>query len=181
MVERRIAASPNDDYVWVNAGWRYLNAGRLDDALRAASMVYNHPDVASLLGEIKLAQGELAEAVSIFEDDLDRQGRGQIQLGNLAYAYFKADQPSKAQPLLDELEAQADTRFVTLLPLAAVYFAAGDEARSYELLESAVQARERGVIFLGGSRIFAGQRDDPRFIAILEQVGLVRSELSTEN
>ena len=75
--------------------------------------------------------------------------------------------------MLDELEAQADTRFVPSLPLAAIYFAAGDEARGYELLESAVQTRERGVIFLNGSRSFSDQQDDPRFRAILEQVGLV--------
>jgi TolB-like protein/DNA-binding winged helix-turn-helix (wHTH) protein len=174
MVERRIAVSPNDDYVWVNAGWRYLRAGRFDEAIDAATRAHNHPDAATLLGDIKMAEGEFEEAISIFEDDLGRQGRGQIQLGNLAYAYFKAGQPSKAQPLLDELEAQADTRFVPPLPLAAIYFAAGDEARGYELLQSAVEARERGVIFLGGGTVFAEQRDDPRFAAILKQVGMAR-------
>ncbi len=172
MVERRIAVSPNDDYVWVNAGWRYLGAGRFDDAIDAATRAHNHPDAATLLGDIRMAEGKFEEAISIFEDDLDRQGRGQIQLGNLAYAYFKAGQPAKGQPLLDELEAQADTRFVPPLPLAAIYFAAGDEARGYELLESAVEARERGVIFLGGGTVFAEQRDDPRFAAILKQVGM---------
>jgi hypothetical protein len=74
--------------------------------------------------------------------------------------------------LLDELEAQADTRFVSPLPLAAIYFAAGNEARDYEFLESAVEIRERGVILLKVSGSFAGQRGDPRFIAIVEQVGL---------
>ena len=172
MIERRIEVSPDDDYVWVNAGWRYLRAGRLDDALRAATRVYNHPDTASLLGEIKLAQAELAEAISIFEDDVQRRGRSQIQLANLAYAYFRADQPAKAQPILDELEAQAETGFVAMLPLAAIYFAAGDEARGYQLLESAVEARERGVIFLNVSSVFAEQRDDPRYTAILKRVGL---------
>ncbi len=170
MVERRIEASPNDEYVWVNAGWRYFAAGRFDDAIDAATRAHSHPDAATLLGEIMLVQGKLAEAISVFEDDLDRQGRGQIQLGNLAYAYFKAGQATQAQPLLDELEAQADTRFVPPLPLAAIYFAAGDEARGYELLESAVEDRERGVIFLDSGTLFAEQRDDPRFIAILEQV-----------
>ncbi len=170
MVERRIEASPNDEYVWVNAGWRYLRADRFDDAMDAATRAHGHPDAANLLGEVMLAQGEFAEAISIFEDDLDRQGRGQIQLVNLAYAYFKAGRATKAQPLLDELEAQADTRFVPPLLLATLYFAAGDEERGYELLESAVEARQRAVIFLSSNRALAEQRDDPRFIAILEQV-----------
>ena len=32
-VERRIAANPNDPYVQVNAGWRYLNARLYDKAI----------------------------------------------------------------------------------------------------------------------------------------------------
>ena len=56
------------------------------------------------------------------------------------------------------------------LLLATLYFAAGDEERGYELLESAVEARQRAVIFLSSNRALAEQRDDPRFIAILEQV-----------
>lgn len=172
MVERRIEASPDDQYVWMNAGWRYLRAGRLDDATRAAMLAQNHPDAANLLGDIKLAQGEIAEAISVYEDDLRRQGRGQMQLGNLAYVYFIADQPSKAQPFLDELEAQADTRFVPSLTFAAIYFAAGNEARGYEMLESAVETRERGVIFLNVSLAFADQRADPRFADVVKRVGL---------
>jgi hypothetical protein len=73
---------------------------------------------------------------------------------------------------LDELESQSDTRFVSSLTLAAIYFAKGDEGRAYELLESAVEDRERGVIFLNVSGAFAGQRNDPRFIAIVKRVGL---------
>jgi TolB-like protein len=174
MVERRIEASPDDEYVWVNAGWRYLHAGRLDDAIRAAILAQNHPDAANLLGDIKLVQGEFAEAISVYEDDLHRQGRGQMQIGNLAYAYFLAGQPSKAQPFLDELEARTDTHFVPALTLAAIYFAAGDEARGYEMLDSAVETRERGVIFLDVSQTFADQRDDPRFRTILERAGLLK-------
>ena len=173
MVERRIEASPDDPYVWMNAGWRYLRAGRLDDATRAVMLAQNHPDSANLLGKIKLAQGETAEAISVYEEDLHRQGRGPMQLGNLAYAYFMADQPSKGQPFLEELETRADTRFVPSLTFAAIYFAAGDEARGYEMLESAVETRERGVIFLNVNDTFADQRHDPRFQVILERAGLL--------
>jgi hypothetical protein len=44
--------------------------------------------------------------------------------------------------------------------------------RGYELLESAVEDRERGVIFLNTNNALADQRADPRFIAILKRIGL---------
>jgi predicted Zn-dependent protease len=172
MVERRLEAAPDDEYVQVNAGWRYLQAGRPDDAVRAAARAEGHPDAASLLGSSKLAQGEVADAIAVFEDDLRRQGRGQQQVGNLAYAYFKAGDIAKAQVLLDELEGEADTQYVSPLLLAAIHFAAGNEARGYELLNAAVDARARGVIFLNVSTSFADQRGDPQFTAILKRIGL---------
>jgi TolB-like protein/DNA-binding winged helix-turn-helix (wHTH) protein/Tfp pilus assembly protein PilF len=172
LVERRLEAAPDDDYVHVNAGWRYLHAGRPDDAIRVAARAKSHPDAASLLGFSKLAQGELAEAIAVFEEDLRHQGRGQIQLGNLAYAHFRAGNESKARVLLDELKAEAEGPYVSPLLLAAVHLAAGYEARGYELLNAAVDARARGVIFLNVSPSFADRRGDPQFTAVLERVGL---------
>lgn len=173
IVERRLEATPDDHYVQVNAGWRYLHAGRLDDAIRAARSAGDHPDSASLLGFSKLAQGNLAEATAVFEEDLRGSGRGQMQLGNLAYAYFRIGERSKAQALLDELEAQAEARYVSPVLLAAIHFAEGNEPRGYELLDTAVDARARGLIFLNVSVSFADQRGDPRFTAVLNRVGLL--------
>jgi tetratricopeptide (TPR) repeat protein len=172
MVERRLEAAPDDDYVQVNAGWRYLHAGRPDDAIRAATRADSHPDAASLLGLSQLAQGEIAEAIAVFEEDLRRRGRGSIQLSNLAYAYFKAGEETKARALLDELEGEADVPYLSPLLLAAVHFAAGNEAHGYELLNAAVDARARGVIFLNVSTSFADRRGDPQFTAVLKRVGL---------
>lgn len=177
LVERRLEATPNDDYVQVNAGWRYLHADRPDDAIRAATRAERHPDAASLLGYSKLAQGKLAEAIAVFEGDLRRQGRGRMQRGNLAYAHFRAGNESRARILLDELEGEAEDSHVSPLLLAAIHFAAGNEALGYEFLNAAVDARARGVIFLNVSKSFADRRGDPQFTAVLERVGLPAEEM----
>jgi len=172
MVEARLEATPDDEYAQVNAGWRYLHAGRADEAVRAAARAESHPDAASLLGLSRLAQGDLASAIDIFEDDLRRQGRGSIQLGNLAYACFRAGDESRGKVLLAELEGDTEALYLSPVLLAAVYFASGDETRGYALLNEAVDMRARGVIFLNVSPYFAAQRTDPRFTAVLERVGL---------
>jgi TolB-like protein/DNA-binding winged helix-turn-helix (wHTH) protein/tetratricopeptide (TPR) repeat protein len=172
MVERALDSSPENEYVQLNAGWRYLNARRYDDAIRAASLAGAHPDAGSLLGSSYLASGKLAQAITVFEKDLRRQGRGQRQLASLAIAYYRAGRESEARELLDELEREAKLRYLSPMTLAGVYFAAGDDERGYEMLDSAVEVRARRVIFLNVSDSFTEQRDDPRFKAILERVGL---------
>ncbi len=172
LVNTRLRAAPDDDYVKINAGWNLWRAGRYAEVIDLALQVRDHPDAYSLLGFAYLHSGEITMALAAFEEDIRRQGRGQTQLGNLAGAYFKAAEPAKAQSFLDELEGQADTEIVSPLMLSWIYFAKGNEARAYELLESAVDIRERGVIFLNVSSSFSEQREDPRFIAILERVGL---------
>jgi len=174
LVERRLAAAPDDDYVRINAGWNYLRAGRYADAIAMAEGVRDHPDAGGLAGYGYLASGDFDAALDALEDDLRRQGRNDAQLARLAYAFFRAGQPVKAQQYLDELEALAESRFVSPLSLASIYFAAGNDARGYEMLEAAVEARERGVIFLNVNRAFDAQRDDPRFIALVKRVGLPR-------
>lgn len=178
MVERQLEALPDDSYVRTNAGWRYLHAGRYSDAVDAALRSQGHPDARSLLGFGYMGDGDIDRAVAAFEEDMRRQGRGQTQIANLAYAYFKAGDRATAKPLLEELEGRSDTVFVSPTLRAAIYFASGNEERGYELLGQAVDARERNVIFLNVSVSFIEQRDDPRFIAIARRVGLPASDSS---
>lgn len=172
LVEGRLATAPDDDYVRINAGWNYLRAGRYDDAIAMAEGVRDHPDAGSLLGFGYLASGNVEAALAVLEDDLRRQGRNDAQLARLAYACFRAGERARGQQYLDELEALAESHFVSPLSLSMIYFAAGNDTRGYAMLEAAVAARERGVIFLNVNRAFDGQRDDPRFIALVERVGL---------
>jgi tetratricopeptide (TPR) repeat protein len=158
--------------VQINAGWRYYHAGRYDRAIEAAKLAAGHPDAASLMGYSHMADGDIEQAAAVFENDIRLRGRGDSQLANLANALYRAGEPARARLLLEELEKRADEHFVSPLSLAAVYFAAEDETRAYEMLESAVESRARGVIFLNVSTSFAAQRTDPRFVAILERVGL---------
>jgi TolB-like protein/DNA-binding winged helix-turn-helix (wHTH) protein/Tfp pilus assembly protein PilF len=172
LVEQRMKAAPEDPYVRINAGWRYYHAGRYDLAIEAAKLARDHPDAASLMGYSQMAKGDIERAVAVFEDDIRRRGRGDSQVANLANALYRMGQPARAGSLLEELEQRASEHFVSPLSLAAVYFAAENETRAYEMLESAVESRARGVIFLNISPSFAERRSDPRFVTILERVGL---------
>ncbi|MEL7448981.1 MAG: tetratricopeptide repeat protein, partial [Pseudomonadota bacterium] len=172
LVERRIAAHPNDPYVRINAGWRYLHAGLPDKAIEAATIAAEHRDSASLLGFSRLAQGDSAEAIRVFEAAMASQGRTPSNIANLAMAYYEAGRGTDAKGLLEELEAIAKDNYVSPGILANVYFASGDADRGFASLDRALEERTRDMIFLRVNRSLAGYRNDPRYLELVRSIGL---------
>ena len=170
-VEKRVAANPNDSYARVNAGWRYLNAGNIALAIDAATHGADHPDAPAILGLAYLAAGEADRAITVFEADLDAQGRKALQLSSLAYAYYKVGRNNEGQALLMELQAKAAESYLSPGLLAAVYFAAGDADNGFAMLDEAVSARAREVIFVQVDQMLKGHRDDPRYAALVREIG----------
>ncbi len=170
-IEKRIAANPNDSYVRVNAGWRYLNAGNIELAIDAATRGADHPDAPAVLGLAYLAAGEADRAIAVFETDLDAHGRKALQLSNLAYAYYKVGRDDEGQALFVELQEQAAESYLSPGLLAAVYFAAGDADNGFAMLDDAVSARAREVIFVQVDQMLKGHRDDPRYAALVREIG----------
>ncbi len=58
--------------------------------------------------------------------------------------------------------------------IASVHFAAGDAEQGFAQLEKALQQRSRDMIFLQVSAMLRGHRNDPRYTALVEQVGFRR-------
>ena len=171
LIERRIDANPNDPYVFANAGWRYLNAGKTDQAISAATRAASHPDANSVLGYSLIAAGDVARAIEVFEADLDRYPGNPVQLSNLATAYFKGGRAVAGQELLEELLATSADAYVSPALIAAVYFAAGDPDDGFAMLDEAVSARAREVIFVQVSQMLTGYREDPRYAALFREIG----------
>ena len=172
MIERRIEADPDDPYVWVNAGWRYLNAGQTDKAIEAAGRAAEHGDSTSIIGWSRLTDGDTKAAVEVFEAALEAEGRTVRNAANLAIAYFRDGRRADGQDLLAELEDFTLDNQVSPESLAAVYFVAGDADRGFELLEESYAERSRGMIFLRVSEYLRDYRDDPRYLELVARVGL---------
>jgi adenylate cyclase len=170
-LEKRIAATPNDPYVRVNAAWGFLHARQYSRAIEEAALAGQHPDARPVLGFAYLATGATDQAVGVLETDLRQQGRKPRQLSNLAVAYFKAGRVAEAQQLLEELQAAADARYFSPDLLADAYFAAGDADSGFKAYQEAVAARARGAIFLQLTPMLDGHREDPRYQALIQAVG----------
>jgi TolB-like protein/DNA-binding winged helix-turn-helix (wHTH) protein/Tfp pilus assembly protein PilF len=171
-IERSLAAAPNDPYVRINAGWRYLNAEDFDKAIAAAIAAPNHIDSKSLLGLSRLAQGDTGEAIDVFEAAVESDGRTARNVAHLAAAYYQDGRRADADLLLDELEDYARGNYLSPDLLALVYFSAGDADHGFALLNQAFEERSRGMIFLQVNEMLRDYRDDPRYLKLVEQVGL---------
>jgi TolB-like protein/DNA-binding winged helix-turn-helix (wHTH) protein len=172
LVEQRIAEGPVEDYVYVNAAWRYLNARQFDKAIDAGLRAGRHPDAPSALGTAYWRSGELPKAIGIYEEDLRTHPKNPQQLSNLASAYFVADRNAEGATLLGELEAQAELAYVSPVLLANVHFAAGDADAGFTALEAGIVARAREVLFIGFNPVYEPWREDPRYLQLIAKIGL---------
>jgi len=80
--------------------------------------------------------------------------------------------PDCARTLLDAMETRAAAGYVPAVSRAAVHNALGDRERALELLEQAVGERDLRLTFLNVEPRWDNLRDDARFIAVIDQVGL---------
>lgn len=172
LIEKRVAAAPDDPYVRINAGWTFLRAGQYARAIEEARRAPQHVDSRPIVGFAYLAMGDFASALPEFQANLAERGRRPRQLSNLARGYFEAGQPDKGRPLLEELQALSARGYVSPDLLASVYFAAGDIDRGFASYQHAIEARARSAIFLETHSFLNGYRNDPRYAALIEAVGL---------
>ncbi len=171
LLERRIAAVPDEPWVRINAAWAFMRAGQYARAIEEAKLGGQHADARSVLGFTALRMGDADRAIEAFEEDLREKGRQPRQLSHLAIAYYKAGRDAEAQQLLEELIAAADAGYVAPSQLAGAYFAAGDADKGFAAMDAAVAARDRGVIFIQTDMMLDGYRDDPRYQALVRAVG----------
>ena len=83
----------------------------------------------------------------------------------------QAGRTDEGRRMLREIEASPDARNVPE-NLATIYTALGDREAAFDLLNRAVSARVQNVVWLKVDPRFAPLHADPRFAALLRQIGL---------
>lgn len=118
-----------------------------------------------------LALGQHAQAIRLLEDDL-ANGREAHLLSLLAYAYASAGRRVDGETVRAELEARARTGPIDLSLLAIARTALGHDAEALDVLEQAVRERQGSVLTIKVDPELAALRPQPRFQALLKQIGL---------
>ena len=147
-----------------------------EKAIRAAlSARPNVPGLHILLGRVAEAQGRLPEALEETLLALQLSNNGgvplQVQMVRLEALNGREDQ---ARQLLSELQGEEarGTLQLTARDLAYIRLAFGDRAGALAAFARAIEERDPSMVWLGVDPRVDALRGDPRFVAMLKQVGL---------
>jgi tetratricopeptide (TPR) repeat protein len=99
-------------------------------------------------------------------------GRSAEILAALGYLHGTSNDIGAANGILDELLRLADERYVSPARLAQVYVGLGERAEALARLEAAHEERAADLAWVGVRPVFGSLRDEPRFSALVTQIGV---------
>jgi serine/threonine protein kinase/tetratricopeptide (TPR) repeat protein len=153
-----------------------LYGGDYDAAIeQGLAMLELHPGYSQAhinIGSAYLARGDAQEAFEWYQrgQSLDSAVRSYDSF--IVRALTALGEQEEAQAILRRLEEQATTQYIRAESLAMAYAAIGDFDRAFASLEEAFAARSAGLIFLHVDPGYAPLRDEPRFKALVQRIGL---------
>lgn len=116
--------------------------------------------------------GRHNEAVAAAEQAAALSGRTAFFVGVLGLALAGAGRRREAQAALDELQRRSEHEYVPPLLRAWILAALGDVGTALDCLEQAHAERNSMVFFAAAMRELDVLRGDPRFAALMRQIGL---------
>lgn len=90
----------------------------------------------------------------------------------LGHALARAGDQAAARTIVTQLERDGGERYVSPLDLALVHTGLGEHDLAFRCLDLARAEHSSRLIFLGVEPMFDSLRPDPRFIALLQDLGL---------
>jgi tetratricopeptide (TPR) repeat protein len=151
----------------------YLANDRFDEATAEAqrtmeidpNYVYFEPDLARVYRE----EWKLAEALEIY---LRLEETRHQPMAGLAITYAGLGRKEEARKVLNQLIQQADSTYFPGEEIASVYVSLGENDEAIHWLERAVSEHSGAIHGISFSRELRPLHSDPRFVALLRQIGL---------
>jgi serine/threonine-protein kinase len=173
-LERARKADPLASFPYALTGKGLLNCGRPQEALRYLedALSFEKEDATALdsAGMAHVALGRLEEGIATLERVVAISHRGAHFLGTLGWALATAGRQAEARTILEELRARPPGA-PTVVSEAWLLGALGEIDAAFEVV---ARAEEEYLAFLyfTGDPGFDPLRTDPRFVALLERLGL---------
>ena len=106
---------------------------------------------------------------------LGTEGGALYTAGGLGQSYAMAGETETARHLVSEMERlREDGLYVQATSIALIYVGLGDADKAFHWLDKACTEREASVLFISVYPAWDALRSDPRFVALLRRIGIVR-------
>jgi TolB-like protein len=175
-VERAVEIDPLS--VMENAGlaWSLISVRRYAEAReRLGSAIELNPDFAIahwLLGQAYAYDSRVAESLSHLQRAVEISDRDPWMLSSLGEAYARHGDESRAREILAELLERSNSEYVSPFFFATVHLGLSEKGEALDFLEQAFEGREPNLVSLHYYPFYDDLRSEPRFIALVERVGL---------
>jgi Tfp pilus assembly protein PilF len=156
-------------------GWHSLFDDQFDQAAKFATEAQRMMPsfwAQTVLGWAYLGKGENDSAVVALRKAVSLSGDLPFARAALAHALAKAGKTREARELLAGLLQQSLRGYVSAYDVAVVYAGLGDNDRAIEWLRKAIGERSIFVVHLAWDSRLDGLRGDPRFAALVSQLGI---------
>ena len=157
-------------------GFLLEQARRYDEAIEqlrsVTAMDPKHYQAYWTLGHTYAANRQFDEAIAASEKAVELSERTPGALGILGLAYGLAGRKADATKVLNELLELNKSRYVTPAALVNVYVGLGDKEQAFVWLEKAYQEGSNYVVWLKVFPLLDPIRFDPRFINLVQRVGM---------
>jgi tetratricopeptide (TPR) repeat protein len=121
---------------------------------------------------VLLKQRRYPEALTELQKAVELSGRATAELGALGYGFAVAGKRAEALAVLRELEGKYARHEARELDPAIVNIGLGDKDQAFAWLEKAYQAHSGNMSYLGWDIFYDSLRADPRFLNLLQRIGL---------
>ncbi len=157
-------------------GWAYYYARHYDQAVAALEETLElgagFAPAEFWLGLAHQQQGRLEDAAAMLRAAIEHSGRSPMMVAALGRLHAVQGESDAAGAVLAELEEASRREHVPAYYVAAIHAGSGDREKALGRLSRACQARESWLAFLGVDPIWDALRSEPRFTALLAEVGL---------
>ena len=161
-----------------NLGFALFFGRRYDEAINVLRQsVQTTPDLWLTHAFLGWAYAERGDFVHAFPEYAKARALDDNEdtLSHLVRSYTRAGRADDARKTLDEILARAKRGYVSPFYIANAYFGLGDKDNGFLWLQKAYEERSEFLVFINVAPSFDNVRDDPRFSAMLQRVGLTPS------
>jgi tetratricopeptide (TPR) repeat protein len=124
------------------------------------------------LGDACTQRGQYDRAIEEFTKSIHLGGRSVNHVGVLGYAYGRSGNRDRAREHLGELSARGAHGYVSPMWFALVYLGLSDLESVFHWLNRAFDERDGSLILITAAVEFDPVREDSRFKALLDKMGL---------
>lgn len=148
---------------------------RYETAIRELRAVLDRgPDPTAFLylGLAYSKAGEHGKAIATLQEAAKRYEGLSAVSGLLGYVCARGGREERARELMSGLEERHEAGRASAVDIAAVHVGLGQTDQALEWLERAYREKNWQMAFLGAEPLFDPLRDDPRFVSLVERLGL---------